>query len=130
MYRFVEHTAELELELEAPTEAALFEEALRALAELTSGDADGTAVHHELELEGEDHALLLVDWLHELIFLAEVEQLVAETVVSLELSGGGLRATVRGRRGHPRHLVKAATLNKLQLRQEGGTWRARLVLDV
>jgi len=130
MYRFVEHTAELELELEAPTEAALFEEAFRVLAELTSGDAQGAAVHHELELEGEDHALLLVDWLHELLFLAEVEELVPETVVSLELAGGGLRATVGGRRGHPRHLVKAVTLTGLQLRLEGGIWHARLVLDV
>jgi SHS2 domain-containing protein len=66
-----------------------------------------------------------------LVFLAEVEEFVPERVASFTLADGCLRATVEGRRGHPRHLVKAVTLNKLELGQpEGGRWHGRVVLDV
>jgi hypothetical protein len=40
-YRWAEHTAEVELEIEAPTEEAVFTEALHALAELLGDGARG-----------------------------------------------------------------------------------------
>jgi len=49
-YRWIEHTAELELSIEAPTDAAVLEEALRAIGDLL-GDitrtvtAPGAAAH-------------------------------------------------------------------------------------
>ena len=48
-----------------------------------------------------------------------------------ELHGTKLRATVRGRGGEPRRLVKAVTLHGAALeRDEEEGWRARVVLDV
>ena len=129
-YRFREHTAELELELSGSTEAGVFEAALEALGELVSSDGGGTPAEHALELPSGEHALLLVDWLNELLFLAEVERFVPERLVSFDLSDDGLRSVVAGRRSHPRHLVKAATLNRIELGQQEGSWHARLVLDV
>ena len=129
-YRFVEHGGEVEVELESTSEAGIFEEALAALAELVSSGEGGAAVGHEIELVSDDRALLLVDLLNELVFLAEVEQLVPERLDSVELVGNTLHASVRGRRGRARHLVKAVTLNRLDLRQEGDGWHARVVLDV
>ena len=38
-YRFVDHTAELQLELEAPTREDVFREAVAALGELLAGDS-------------------------------------------------------------------------------------------
>ncbi len=129
-YHFVEHGGEVELELEAPTQAGVFEAALEAFAELVSHDEDGEVVHYELDLAGSDLALLLVDTLNELVYLTEVEQFVPEHLDAFELAGGRLRATVAGRRGHPRPLVKAVTLNNLRFANEGGTWHGRVVLDV
>jgi SHS2 domain-containing protein len=130
VFRWVDHTAELELEIEAPSEEAVFEEALAALAEL-AGDADGPQTTREIEVEAPDPALLLVEWLSELIYLSETEQLVPERVAALELVDGKLRATVIGRRGKPSHLVKAVTLHRLELRPDAKVgWRARVVLDV
>lgn len=129
-YCFVDHGGEVEVELESSSEAGIFEEALGALAELVSTGEGGAAAAHEVELGSRDRALLLVDWLNELVFLAEVEQFVPEGVDSIELAGDTLHASVRGRRGRPRHLVKAVTLNRLDLRQEGDGWHARVVLDV
>jgi SHS2 domain-containing protein len=130
VFRWVDHTAELELEIEAPSEEAVFEEALAALAEL-AGDADGPETTREVEVEAPDPALLLVEWLSELVYLSETEQLVPERVAALELADGKLRATVVARRGEPSHLVKAVTLHRLELRPDAKVgWRARVVLDV
>jgi SHS2 domain-containing protein len=130
VFRWVDHTSELELEIEAPSEAAVFAEALTAFAEL-AGDGSGPVVLREIEADASDRALLLVDWLNELVYLAETEQFVPERLVSLEVADGKLRAEVEGRRGEPRHLVKAVTLYRLELRRDAKVgWRARVVLDV
>jgi SHS2 domain-containing protein len=128
-HRFVEHTGELELCVEAATEAGVFEEALAAFRSLVGSDG-GVAARHELDLAATDRGLLLAAWLDELVFLAEVEDFVPDRVVSLALDDDRLRAAVEGRRGRPAHLVKAVTLNSLELREEGGRWHARVVLDV
>ena len=129
MYRWVEHTAELELEIAASSEAAVFAEALEALAELVDGK-NGSPVTREIELEADDRAMLLVEWLNELVYLSEVDGFVPERITELKLHEGKLHATVKGYRGEPRHLVKAVTLHRLELRQDDHGWHARVVLDV
>jgi len=129
-YRFVEHVGEVELELEAAGEAGIFEAAVAAFAELVATGEEREPARHEIELTAGDRAMLLVDWLSQLVFLAEVEGFVPERVAAFELVDDRLRATVVGRRDHPRHLVKAVTLNKLEFTHEGTIWHGRVVLDV
>jgi SHS2 domain-containing protein len=129
-YRFAEHGGELEVEIDSASEAGLFEGALEMFGELVATGERGEAAQFEIELTEPDPALLLVDWLNELVFLADAELFVPTGVASLELDSDGLHAEVSGERGHPRQVVKAVTLNDLELHQAGGEWRARLVLDV
>ena len=130
-HRFAEHVGEVELELEAPTEEGVFVAALHAFAELVSTGGRGEPAEHELELAAGDRSLLFADWLGELVFLAETDGFVGERVTAFALTDGRLRATVAGhRRCNPRQLVKAVTLHRLELREEGGGWRGRVVLDV
>ena len=129
-HRFVEHVGEVEIELEAETETGIFESALTAFGELLGTGVGGDPAVHVIELADAEPDLLLVDWLTELIFLAEVEHFVPQRLAAIDLIDGRLRATVAGRRDHPRHLVKAVTLSKLELDQEGGIWHGRVVLDV
>ena len=128
MYRFVEHTAELELELEAGSAEGVLLEALRAFAELVGGGT-GEAAEFPVALSADDLPSLLASWLDELLFLAETEQLVPETA-EVDVEGTALAGVVRGRRGEPRPLVKAVTLHRLRFRPENGAWRGRVVLDV
>jgi SHS2 domain-containing protein len=128
VYRFVDHTAELEIELEAESAEGVLEEALRAFAGLT-GPAHGQEVEHRIVLEASDLPVLLASWLEELVFLAETEGFVPEQA-DLALEDVRLSALVRGRHGEPRPLVKAVTLHRLRLRPEDGVWRGRVVLDV
>ena len=129
-FRFVEHRGEVEVELEAATEAGIFAAAVEAFAELLPSGGGGPSACHEIVLDGDDRALLLVDWLSELVYLAEVERFVPERLAEFELTGGRLRATITGRRGHPSHLVKAVTLSNLEFGQRDGIWCGRVVFDV
>jgi SHS2 domain-containing protein len=133
MYRWVDHTAELELHVEAATEREVFREALAALGELlgerTERDTAQPA-RHQVHASAPDGATLLAEWLAELAFLAESQGFVPERVDELELSGDQLAATVSGRRADPPHLVKAVTYHRLELRESDRGWRARVVLDV
>lgn len=130
MHRFVDHTAELELQIEAADEAGVFAEALAAFAELVGRGRRREELRRELVIERADRPALLAAFIDELVFLAETEQLVPDRLASLELRESGLRAVVEGRRAEPAHLVKGATLNSLAFACEGGIWRARVVLDV
>jgi SHS2 domain-containing protein len=128
MYRFVEHTAELELELEADSAAGVLEEALRAFAEL-AGPVEGEPAERPVDLETTDLPALLAAWLDELVFLAETEKLVPESA-NLSVSGTRLTGVLRGRSGEARPLVKAVTLHRLRFGPADGVWRGRVVLDV
>jgi SHS2 domain-containing protein len=129
-HRFVEHGGEVEVELAAENEIGIFAAALDAFAELVAGSEDGEPTEVQIELPGRDRTLLLVDWLNELLFLAEVEQFVPRHITSIEREDERLQATVAGYRGTPRPLVKGVALNGLRFEQEGGVWHGRVVLDV
>lgn len=132
-HRLVEHTGEIELFIEAPEVSALLEEAARALAEIMADDAAGTpdgAVEH-VELTARDTASLLVDWLNELVYRADVHKRVYANVKIDRASDTRLEATLRGRTPRaPRTAVKAATWHRLSVTKTAEGVRASVVLDV
>jgi protein archease len=133
VYRWAEHTGELALELEAPTEEAVYEDAVRAIAELLAGDdaaEPGAPVTRELALQAPDRPRLLAELLGELAFLAEIEGFVPSAIERLAAGDRALEATVRGRIGDPPHLVKAVTYHRLAFDRAAGGWRASVILDV
>jgi SHS2 domain-containing protein len=131
VYRWVEHTGELELQIDAPTQREVFADALAAFAEIV-GDGDGDdADRRDIALEAPGRDVILADWLNELVYLADADGFVPTRLAQLELADGGLRASVRGHRGRPTPLVKAASLHRLEYRPTPeGRWHARVVLDV
>jgi SHS2 domain-containing protein len=129
VYRFVDHTAELEVELEAESAEGVLGEALRAFSEL-AGTADGEPIERRLEIEAGDLPALLAAWLEELVFLAETEGFIADAAELVHWSTNRVEARVRGRIGEPRPLVKAVTYHGLEFEAAGNGWRAKVVLDV
>jgi SHS2 domain-containing protein len=79
-----------------------------------------------------------VDWLNELLYRFEVQNmLVATADVRVGDKGGrwDLDGTVAGEPFDPsRHptrvLVKSATYHGLHVTRDGGTWRARVLFDI
>jgi SHS2 domain-containing protein len=131
VYRWVEHTGELELSIEAPDEPAVFADAFAAFVELAGDEAGPGAELREIELGADGRETLLADWLEELVYLADAHRFVPDELTELTLAAGRLRAVVRGHRGAPSGLVKAVTHHRLSFAPEPeGGWRARMVLDV
>jgi SHS2 domain-containing protein len=130
LFRWVEHTGELELEIAAPTAHGVFVEGFEAMRELLDCEPEGEAPPREVDLAARDRATLLAEWLGELAFLAEAERFVPRRLASLELDDAGLHARIEGFRGRPPHLVTAATYHRLVLEPGSEGWRATVVLDV
>ncbi len=129
MFRFAEHTGEVELEIEALTPAAVLEEATRAFGELVGRGDAGDVVTRRVTVTCRDLDRLLPDLLDELVFLADTEGFVPIDA-HVELEGARAEATVDGVLRQAAPLVKAATLHRLAFERRGEGWHARVVLDV
>lgn len=129
-----EHASELALRLWAPTREGLFAKAGEELARLMLGDdmPGRETVAADVVVEAPDDAALLVAWLQELIYRAEIDRAVF-TRFELQFAGPHrLRARIHGRATAAfRNPVKAATYHRLSAAPapEGG-WGGHVVLDV
>jgi SHS2 domain-containing protein len=85
----------------------------------------------ELMLEAIDAETLLVDWLSELAYWAEQEQLVFREFILEEVSETHLSAVMRG--GRPRELskhIKAVTYHQLEIIESDQGLEVTIVFDV
>jgi SHS2 domain-containing protein len=138
-YRFIDHTADVAAELTGDTAAELFAAAAQALTDtLTELARVHPVVTQFVTLQAATLEDLLVDWLNELLYRFEVQNmLVSGASVQLAEAAGRwqLGATIAGEMLDPgRHptrvLVKGATYHGLAVVQQPDGWRARIVLDI
>ena len=132
-HRWIEHTAELQLELRARSEAAIFRQAVHALRDLLEEDrepAAGARASRTVEVEATDRGALLAEWMAELVLLAETDGLVPDEARDLVVGEDSVTAVVVGRTCAPRHRVKAVTYHDLALHRDRDGWHGNVVLDV
>jgi SHS2 domain-containing protein len=145
---FLDHTADVGFDVEAPTLEGLFVAAAHALNDLIlgmdepgagedTGERPGPAKQPasrdaDLHFDAVDTAALLADWLRELVFLFETEAVLMRAVHFRQLDERRLHATVElgppVRR--PVREIKGVTYHGLDVRQTDGIWHARVILDV
>ena len=138
-YRFIDHTADVAADLTGRTLGDLFFSAAQALTDtITELSAVQPAVTQSVTLDSDALDDLLVDWLNELLYRFEVQNmLVSDASVTVEERAGRwhLAATVAGEPYDPaRHpsrvLVKSATYHGLHITHAQETWNARIVFDI
>ena len=138
-YTFIDHTADVAADLTGSSAQDLFRFAAQALTDtITELSGVASAVTQSVTVEAGTIEDLLVDWLNELLYRFEVQNmLVADAVVTLREEAGRwqLEARIAGEPFDPaRHpsrvLVKSATYHGLHVRHERGSWRARIVFDI
>jgi len=115
----------------APDLASLLVEAARGMYRLMGVVlADGPRQERRIELAGADRESLLVDFLAELLFLAESEGLAFDTL-DLEAAEGRLAASLEGApmQSHTKD-IKAVTYHKLEVRDTARGMETRIVFDV
>ena len=132
-HAWLDHTSEVQLQVAAESLAGLAAEAGRALGILllrgTAPRPVGAA--RTLEVSSVDREALLVDWLNEILFLAEVKMWVAVEFDVLEASSIHLKASARGvPLAEPPALVKAATFHGLAVEERDDGLHAEVIFDV
>jgi len=138
-FAFFDHTGDVGVRLRAPTLAGLFAEGAAALtATLVDPGGLRPVERRVFALEADSPDLLLVDWLNELVYRFEVEDLLVVAVDARVARRAGrwhLEATVDGERFDPsRHaarvLVKSATYHRLEVVETPDEFDATVVFDI
>lgn len=140
-HRFIEHTADLGIEVQAESLDALFADALVAFTDtVVEVEKVGEAETRRFEIKASDLDELMVTWLEELLYCYETQGLLfrrAEvTLVDEDKGLLNLTATAHGAPHDPRRqplktLVKAITYHRLEVEQEDdGSWRAQVIFDL
>jgi SHS2 domain-containing protein len=136
MFETFDHTADLGLRAWGPDLNTLFADIARAL---TTSFVDNPETirptrQEQLDIESSSLDYLLFDWLSELLYRYETEQLLFfEFDVRIdELS---LAATVRGEPADPdrhrlSHEVKAITYHGLKVEKQPDEWLAEVIVDI
>ena len=130
-HRELEHTADWALEVWAPDLEALLAESARGMYGLMGVVlAEGPRQRRRLELAAADRESLLVDFLAELLYLAESEGLAFDSL-ELETADGRLAAILEGGpiESHTKD-IKAVTYHRLEVCDTERGLLTRIVFDV
>ncbi len=135
-WRTIEHQADVGIEIEANDGAGLFAEAGVALFSLLC-DPETIVERERYELSGaaDNVEQLLVDWLNDLLFLFEGDEVVCRRFAFPSWSPTAYAAEAFGEEADPdrhaiRGVVKAATYHELSVTRGETGWVARVILDV
>ncbi len=133
-YKILSHTADLRLEIYGKTKEELFENAATAIAEIlvprskTTNTSESTKEH--LKLQSLNISTLLVDFLNDILAKSNINKAVYK-VKSLKLNGISLIAELEGVKVEEfNEDIKAVTYHEAEVEEEGGLWKAKLVLDI
>ena len=139
-YEYLEHTADIKFLAYGRTLEELFENAALAMFNVmidTSKVSGETA--REVFLKSSDLEFLLVDWLSELLYLFEVDEIVFRKFQVKEIRDEGSEYTITARasgekfypESHPFETeIKAVTYNQLEIEKTANSWKAQVVVDI
>lgn len=138
-WTWFDHTADVGLEVSAPSLEALFSTSAMALFDLLietgATTEDQTPNEHAITLHAANPPELLVRWLSELLYLHETADLVFRRLQVTHLSDDHLIGVViwepfdRARHRIKRE-IKGVTYHQVSVVEEPAGWRARVILDV
>ena len=149
---FLDHTADVGIDVRAPSLELLFHRAAVGMLMLLqgrddeevdpdaadAGDATGSGVEgpagvevRRVELEAGDVARLLADWLKELLFLHETRHADYARATFDRLGEAVLEARVQTEPSAPAvREIKGVTYHELGVERTAGEWEARVIFDV
>jgi SHS2 domain-containing protein len=135
-FEVLDHTADIGLIVYGEDLKALFENAGKAFFHLiTDLKKVRRRVERRIHIERESLDRLMVDWLSELLYLHDVENLLFKGFKVESVGEEGLRAIVRGEPFQEgvhviKTVVKAVTYHQIEVRQKNGRWRAQIIFDL
>ncbi len=135
-FRVLNHTADIGIVVNGQDLKALFENAGHAFFHLlTDLRKVKPRVERKVEVGSESLERMMVDWLSELLYLHDVENLLFKTFEVDSIGKDGLRARVAGEPFQEgihviKTEIKAVTYHQIQVAKENGGWRAQVIFDL
>ncbi|MBP1708957.1 MAG: hypothetical protein H6Q40_746 [Deltaproteobacteria bacterium] len=135
-FRVLDHTADIGIAVNGRDLKTLFENAGHAFFHLlTDLRKVRPRVEKKVEVGAESLERMMVDWLSELLYLHDVEQLLFKTFKVESIGKDGLRARVAGEPFQKEtHVIKteikAVTYHQIRVAREKGGWTARIIFDL
>ncbi len=135
-YEVLDHTADIGLIIYGGDLKALFKNAGEAFFHLiTDLKRVKCRIERRINIRGESLERLMVDWLSELLYLHDVENLLFKEFEVESVGEDGLKAVAKGEPFQEgvhviKTEVKAVTYHQIEVQEENGRWRAQIILDL
>ena len=134
-FEIFEHRADVGVRGRGATLDEAFIEGARAMFSVMANlDSVKPLETFEVEVSAQDDGALFVEWLNELLSLADLNGM-AFSEFKAEISGNNLKGAASGEkwdleRHEPKTEVKAATYSSLEVKNENGSYVAQCIVDV
>ena len=135
-FEILDHTADIGIIVYGENLKALFENAGKAFFHLiTDLRKVRGRIERKIIVQGESLDRLMVDWLSELLYLHDVENLLFKEFKVESAGKDGLKAIAKGEPFQEgvhaiKTEVKAVTYHRIEVRREKGRWRAQVIFDL
>lgn len=134
-FELIDHTADVGIIAHGASINQAFANAARGLFSIiTDLDDIREALHRDIEVTAPDQESLLVEWLNELIYLFDTENIIFNRFDITHLTNTQLKARIYGEKvDSSRHElktgVKAATYHMLKVKKNNG-YQAQVLFDI
>ncbi|MCK9278370.1 MAG: archease [Methanoculleus sp.] len=130
----LDHTADVLMRVRGATITEIFSDAGRAMFHIMYGPCEDRGIVRQISLEAEDLESLLIDYLSELLFITDVENIVFCTF-EVDIQGTRLSAAIRGEPFDPaRHsagaLIKGISYFGLEIVKEEEAYVVDIIFDI
>ena len=135
-FRFLDHTADLGILVYGKDLQELFTNAGEAFFTIiTDLRRVRESTERTIQIESSNLEDLMVNWLGELLYLHDVDGLLFKSFSIDELRNRTMKARAKGEVFQEgRHVIKteikAVTYHQIQVKEERGGWRARIIFDL
>ncbi|OGC00619.1 hypothetical protein A2V82_01825 [candidate division KSB1 bacterium RBG_16_48_16] len=134
--RFIDHTGDIGIQLEADSPEEIFELSAQTMFEIICPSAKARPLRqYRIDIKEDDLEQLWVSWLSHLNVLFQTEQFLLAAIDSIKIENNSLQAVVNGDCVDPvKHRVeleiKAVTYHKMYIRHDNNRWRAQVIFDI
>jgi len=130
----ISHTADIKIRVRAPTLEVLFSETLNAMMQIIYGRDRKGCIHKGIQIASSCNESLLTDFLSEVLFTSEVDNLVFSDA-DIKISGLHLSAELTGEPFDPeRHSggseVKGISYSGLEITHDTNGYMLDIIFDV
>lgn len=140
-YEIIEHTADVGIKANGLTLKELFENAAKGMFAIIIGEGIFKDVKSserrivEIKKEVDDFEMLLVDWLGEVLYTINKENIFCTNFKILELNNKGVRGEVYGKKIDPaknkfQTEIKAVTFHELNIEKNLDRFSCTIIFDV